>query len=1140
MGMTLHRQRRWHVVLWAGWLLLSACSGGGGSAPGGGAGAGTGGSGNAGTLTGQVVDGPVAGALVVCASVDDSGIAQTPIVGQSVTGADGSFSVQASTAATGSILCTSTGGTQTNGLSAPDLAVLWPEDLPLTAASTLNINPFTTLVYDRMRAAGTYAPADVTVASDEMATLLGLSGPLWAARYQGSSADDTRMTRMLDGFEQAVQAAAAFYGGGGAAADALMLALGQDAVDGRLDGLNNGADLTFGNATLAASAQELVTAFNRPPTAGAGPDRTVIVNTLINLDGTSSFDPDADPLSYLWSIASQPVGAAVQLSDTGSAQPGFTATVIGIYRFDLSVHDGRVPSPTDQVQITVIDTPNRPPVADAGLSQTVASNSSVTLDGSASSDPDGQPISYNWQLTAAPAGSATTLVNPTGVAPTLTPDLPGDYVVTLIVSDGQLDSASVTVTITVPPPANRPPTAHAGVSRSVTVNQVVTLDGTGSTDPDGDALTFSWQLLAQPVGSAVSLSATTSVRPSFTPLLEGDYQFELVVSDGSFTSAAAQVTLTAVPPANQPPIANAGVDQTVARQSVVTLDGSASSDPEGQPLTYLWSVTAQPTGAGATLSDTTVVNPTWIPSLSGSYTLELRVSDPLGDVSTDTVLITVDQTSNQPPQVRPGNAQQVTPFTLVVLDGSASSDPENQPLTFAWSLTSQPAGSTDTLTGATTASASFAPSFAGVYTASLTVSDGVLSAVGTVTVTVSDPGGGQNGVEYFGQAAGDWFGYAVAGGADMNGDGVPELIVGAFNNGQGAGQVRVINGANGALIHGLSGDAPSDFFGRAVTMLGDVDGDGKADFAVGAPGNGVGGVRAGLVRVYSGVTGQVLFTGTGATRDGLGGALANPGDVNGDGRADVLVGASGANSNTGYARLYSGLNGTVLHTFTGQQPGDRFGISVASAGDVDGDGTVDLLIGAPGHAANGLGSGTIVVFSGSTGLELKRMNGPEAFAGLGTSVTGMGDVSGDGVPDLAAGAPTYAGVAANAGRVSLFSGADGTVLRHLDGTTEGDQFGIAIGWAGDVNGDGISDLGVGAVGNDTGGTSAGQVQLFNGANGALLFSVDGDAPFDGLGRSVAAAGDLDGDGYDDVVLGAPGNDTTAADAGQARVFLGAP
>jgi hypothetical protein len=203
-------------------------------------------------------------------------------------------------------------------------------------------------------------------------------------------------------------------------------------------------------------------------------------------------------------------------------------------------------SAPDSVTFTAT-TPNRAPVADAGSDGSVSTGSLVTLDGSGSSDPDGDALTFAWRFTSRPAGSLAALSDANAVAPTFTPDLDGAYVIELVVGDGLLESAPDSVTFTATTP-NRAPVADAGSDGSVEVGSLVTLDGSGSSDPDGDALTFAWRFTSRPEGSLAALSDTTAPSPTFVADLVGDYVIELVVNDGSLDGPADTVTVTSTAP----------------------------------------------------------------------------------------------------------------------------------------------------------------------------------------------------------------------------------------------------------------------------------------------------------------------------------------------------------------------------------------------------------------------------------------------------------------------------------------------------------------------------------------------------------------------------------------------------------------
>ena len=196
---------------------------------------------------------------------------------------------------------------------------------------------------------------------------------------------------------------------------------------------------------------------------------------------------------------------------------------------------------------------NSAPVASAGANQSADIGASVTLNGSASSDANGDPLTYSWTFTARPVGSTATLAGATTATPTFTPDIAGSFVAGLTVNDGKVSSAPATVTVTATT-ANAAPVANAGSPQNVLVGGVVTLNGSASSDANGDPLTYSWTFTARPVGSTATLAGATTATPTFTPDIAGSFVAGLTVNDGKVSSARATVTITATP--LPPPIAN--------------------------------------------------------------------------------------------------------------------------------------------------------------------------------------------------------------------------------------------------------------------------------------------------------------------------------------------------------------------------------------------------------------------------------------------------------------------------------------------------------------------------------------------------------------------------------------------------------
>ena len=199
----------------------------------------------------------------------------------------------------------------------------------------------------------------------------------------------------------------------------------------------------------------------QPPVANAGPDQRVLfVGQTVQLDGSGSSDADGDPLTFRWSFTSRPPGSQATLSNATVVNPTFVADVLGIYVVQLIVNDGTIDSLAATVTIT---SGNTRPVANAGPDQTVFVGQTVQLDGSGSSDADGDPLTYRWALTTRPAGSQATLTNATTVAPTFVVDQLGTYVAQLIVNDGTFDSLPDTVTLA----GEARPVANAGPDQTV-------------------------------------------------------------------------------------------------------------------------------------------------------------------------------------------------------------------------------------------------------------------------------------------------------------------------------------------------------------------------------------------------------------------------------------------------------------------------------------------------------------------------------------------------------------------------------------------------------------------------------------------------------------------------------------------------
>ncbi|NRA85708.1 MAG: hypothetical protein HRU22_18610 [Gammaproteobacteria bacterium] len=285
---------------------------------------------------------------------------------------------------------------------------------------------------------------------------------------------------------------------------------------------------------------------------------------------------------------------------------------------------------------------------------------------------------------------------------------------------------------------NQAPVAIVGANQNVTVGALVELDGKKSIDKDGDLITYLWSFKTQPEGSQAALSKADAVAPEFMADKAGSYVIELVVSDGKAKSSPAQLTIEVVPEAvNSVPTVNAGTDNTYAIGEAVQLQGEAT-DADGDTLVYSWVLTKKPSNSTPTLDNSDKKSAVLNASVQGQYTLKLTVSD--GKVSVeDTVIITLEPANVAPISVA-GDDQVVVIRTEVSLDGSASSDSNNDALLYEWAFVSKPESSVAELDNTLISVPSFTADLVGEYVLSLTVSDGALqSTADNVKITATEP-----------------------------------------------------------------------------------------------------------------------------------------------------------------------------------------------------------------------------------------------------------------------------------------------------------------------------------------------------------------------------------------------------------------
>jgi fibro-slime domain-containing protein len=380
----------------------------------------------------------------------------------------------------------------------------------------------------------------------------------------------------------------------------------------------------------SSSAYSSSSSVNARPVANAGLDQVGSIGARATLDGSGSTDADGDQLTYQWTVLDADGSV---LTDATSVMAGLTPTQRVSYTVQLVVSDGKLTSAPDTALVTVNNTA---PVANAGPDQSGNLGNPMHLDGSASTDADGDQLTYAWRLVQAPAGSTATLADADKVRPVITPDQFGLYTLELVVNDGYISSTADTVTIDT---RNAKPIANAGADQAVVVDDLVVLNGGGSSDADGDTLTYSWSLLSKPSGSSATLVNSQQVLSQIEIDKAGSYVLQLIVNDGKENSEPDTVVVTTK---NVRPVAEAGNVQTVVLGETVKLDGSGSYDPDGDAITYSWSFMSKPSGSTAVLQDTLAQRPTFTADKVGSFVVQLIVSD--GSLSaSDTVTINVEQ-----------------------------------------------------------------------------------------------------------------------------------------------------------------------------------------------------------------------------------------------------------------------------------------------------------------------------------------------------------------------------------------------------------------------------------------------------------------------------------------------------------------
>ncbi len=974
------------------------------------------------------------------------------------------------------------------------------------------------------------------------------------------------------------------------------------------------------------------------PVADAGPYQTISLGEEATVDGSSSYDPDGDFLLFHWTLERIPEASGLShlhaISPDDEPVAYFTPDVEGDYRPRLRVFDGSSWS-TDATTVAAVDS-NEPPVALLSTGSAVPLAAEVTLDASDCYDPEGAELQYQWFLKP-PPGSTTVLDSSTEPTSTLTPDIEGLYLVLLAVGDGVFTTTAST--------------RYLAYDEDLDDDGIINAEDCDPEDPaTGGAST--WYLDADDDGYGDQYSSSEScdapsgyvadssdcddgnaeINPGMDDdcldgldndcddaIDEGATWYLDVDDDGwgdpeSWTESC-DAPSGYVADSSDCDDGNAEINPS-ADELCDELDNDCDGeiDEAGAIDEYNWYPDGDGDGYGDPDSTTTSchqpsgyvdnasdcddsnasVHPgvdddcsdgvdndcdayvdegsTWYADTDGDGYGDPGVTETSCDQPSGYVLDSSD-CDDLDASVHPGDGDdcyddvdndcdgEIDEGTTWYLDGDGD----------GWGLES----SSSMECGE--------PSGYALLPGDCDDTDPAINpgAEELCTGLRGDKDLSEADAKLYGVASHEEAGSSLASAGDTNADGFDDLIVGAVGNDLGgieAGAVYLLNGpltgafsldlANATLL----GESPYDHLGHGVSSAGDMNADGYADLLLGAPDEDWGGTAAGAAYVVLGpVSGETDLAGAHAKLVGeaaldlLGSSLAAAGDVNSDGYDDILLGAylhDSDSCNVGAAYLVLGpvtgeldLSGADARML-GQHALDGLGFAVSTAGDMNADGYADLLLGAPDEDYGGPHAGAAYVLSGPLTGEVDLLEATAKLIGessgdhAGYSVSTAGDKNDDGFDDIIVGAPGQDSAATDAGAAYLLLGPiSGRVdlsesRAMLLGEYAGDQAGSSVSTAGDVNADGRADILVGAPWGGEAGSDTGMGYLLFGLLEGEIPLADADARFlgetygDMLGTSVSSAGDLDGDGYDDLLFGASHDDEGGIDAGAAYLVLG--
>ena len=407
------------------------------------------------------------------------------------------------------------------------------------------------------------------------------------------------------------------------------------------------AELTIENSSNQVAKDTVVItsddlAKNSSPVAILTSEKTLIrPNEILQIDTSKSYDPDRyEQLSYSWSVLSSPANSDATLSSQTGASNSFSASVNGSYEIALRLTDsqGDYSDATYQVEV---GTSNQAPIAKLGSDTSITLETPISLVCDSCFDPEGADLSFVWKLLGKPANSNREIESPTTANATLTPDVIGEYIIAVTVSDGQLQTASNTQVLDAR--VNKKPIAKILTSDEAYLGNKILLDGSKSYDPEGATLSYEWKIIEQPSNDEIYTEANGKAH--FTSSSTGKYVVSLRTNDGVQFSDPKTIAISVKDDLAPVIVLKGENNRTIALGDTVTIDATQSYDPEGTALTYSWSL-QKPVNSSISIVDSSAQIVEFTPDIGGIYIAELMIKDAANNTASKKVTVEVTQQSN--------------------------------------------------------------------------------------------------------------------------------------------------------------------------------------------------------------------------------------------------------------------------------------------------------------------------------------------------------------------------------------------------------------------------------------------------------------------------------------------------------------